>query len=247
MTANLRANVHATGKHKDIPAYERLRALLGQRNGPCLSLYQPTYRQFPSSQQNPVRYKNLVRDLKAAFEQKHRQPDAALIQPFERLVDNGEFWAHPQDGIAVFAAPGFFHVEKLQREVPELVVVNDHLYLKPLVRDTYLNLVTLSCLRDARGEIVAFSGVADGKLERLFVDPAHRGQGAGRRLVEHAIEVQGVRDVDVSEQNAQAVGFYRRMGFVVTGRSETDGLGLPFPLLHTRLPHPDETPLAVST
>jgi len=109
-------------------------------------------------------------------------------------------------------------------------------YLKPLVRDTFLDLVTLSCLRDARGEIVAFSGVAGGKLEMLFVDPAHRGQGAGRQLVEHAIKVQDMREVDVNEQNEQAVGFYRRMGLVVTGRSETDSLGLPFPLLHMCLP-----------
>jgi hypothetical protein len=42
----------------------------------------------------------------------------------------------------VFGAPGFFHVEKVQRPVTPMVVVNDHLYLKPLVRvfqseDTY--------------------------------------------------------------------------------------------------------------
>lgn len=143
MTANLKANVHATGKHKDVPAYQRLKPLLGDHPAPCLSLYQPTYRQFPDSQQNVVRYKNLLRELKAALGEKHRNADAAaLLAPFEHLLDDGDFWAHPQDGIAVFSAPGFSHVEKVQREVPELVMVNDHLYMKPLVRvfqseDTY--------------------------------------------------------------------------------------------------------------
>jgi hypothetical protein len=143
MKSNVNANVHANGKHKDNPVYEHLKPLLRDYPAPCLSLYQPTYRQFPDSQQNPVRYRNLLKDLKAAVEQKHRGADsAALFEPFERLAEDAEFWRHPQDGIAVFGAPGFFHVEKVQREVPEIIVVNEHLYVKPLVRvfqseDTY--------------------------------------------------------------------------------------------------------------
>jgi hypothetical protein len=118
-----------------MPAYQRLRPLLGEHGAPCLSLYQPTYRQFPDSQQNTVRYRNLLRDLKAALKEKHRNAEAdALMQPFEALAEDAAFWAHPQDGVAVFSAAGFFHVEKLQRSVPERVVVNEHLYLRPLVR-----------------------------------------------------------------------------------------------------------------
>jgi hypothetical protein len=41
--------------------------------------------------------------------------------------------------------------------------------------------------------------------------------------------------VDVNEQNGQAVGFYLRMGFATEGRSELDGMGKPYPLLHMRL------------
>jgi len=39
----------------------------------------------------------------------------------------------------------------------------------------------------------------------------------------------------VNEQNLQGVGFYLHMGFVETGRSETDDQGRPYPLLHLRL------------
>jgi hypothetical protein len=135
MSANLDANVHATGQHKAVPAYQRLRPLLADRPGPCLSLYQPTYRAFPESQQNPVRYKNLLRELRSALQQRSRGQDhSALLQPFEQLLDDDRFWSHPQDGIAVFGAPGFFQVEKVQRPVSEQVVVNDHLYVRPLVR-----------------------------------------------------------------------------------------------------------------
>jgi hypothetical protein len=141
--ANVKANVHATGEHRDMPVFQRLKPLLADYPTPCLSLYLPTFRAFPDSQQNPVKYRNALKELKTSLEQKHRGQDhSALLEPFERLLDDGDFWAHPQDGIAVFGAPGFFHVEKVQRPVPSLVVVNDHLYVKPLVRvfqsdDTY--------------------------------------------------------------------------------------------------------------
>ena len=135
MIANLNANVHATGKHKDATAFQRLKPLLTEYPAPCLSLYQPTYRSFPDSQQNIVQYRNLLKELRSAVRQKHADVDIeALLQPFEALLEDSDFWAHPQDGIAVFGAAGFFHVEKVQRAVPELIVVNEHLYLKPLVR-----------------------------------------------------------------------------------------------------------------
>lgn len=158
MTANLKANPHANGTHKDMPAIQRLQPLLRDVPSPCLSLYQPTFRQFPDSQQNPVRYKNLVRDLKSALEQKHRNGKfAGLIEPFEALSEDTDFWAHPQDGIAVFAAPGFSHVEKLQSTVPEVVLVNDHLYLKPLLR-VFQSEDTYQVLALDRGEVKLYQG-----------------------------------------------------------------------------------------
>jgi putative acetyltransferase len=54
-------------------------------------------------------------------------------------------------------------------------------------------------------------------------------------LLHHAIAAFGATELDVNEQNEQAVGFYRRMGFEVVGRSALDGTGKPYPLLHMRL------------
>ena len=45
----------------------------------------------------------------------------------------------------------------------------------------------------------------------------------------------GATLVDVNEQNEQAVGFYLKMGFTVTGRSPLDAQGKPYPLLHMAL------------
>ncbi len=107
--------------------------------------------------------------------------------------------------------------------------------MKPLVRDEYLHLVTLFGIRDAEGRILGFIGVAGNKIEMLFVHPDARGKGIGKQLLGYAIHYLGTDEVDVNEQNGQAVGFYRHAGFKVTGRSERDGQGQPFPLLHLKL------------
>ncbi|MGL6265422.1 acetyltransferase [Aeromonas jandaei] len=110
------------------------------------------------------------------------------------------------------------------------------LALKPLILEHYFDAVTLHCALTEEGNIAGFSGVHEGKLEMLFVAPAVRGSGVGRRLVEHAIGQCGATLVDVNEQNEQAVGFYQKMGFAVTGRSPLDGQGKAYPLLHMALP-----------
>lgn len=109
------------------------------------------------------------------------------------------------------------------------------LALKPLILEHYFDAVTLHCARTEEGNIAGFSGLHEGKLEMLFVAPEARGGGVGRLLVEHAIGQGGVTQVDVNEQNEQAVGFYLKMGFTVTGRSALDGQGKPYPLLHMAL------------
>ncbi|MEZ6939649.1 acetyltransferase [Aeromonas sp. S12(2024)] len=109
------------------------------------------------------------------------------------------------------------------------------LALKPLILEHYFDAVTLHSARTEEGQITGFSGVYEGKLEMLFVAPEARGSGVGRWLVAHAISQCGVTQVDVNEQNEQAVGFYLKMGFTVTGRSPLDGQGKPYPLLHMTL------------
>ncbi|WP_429065890.1 acetyltransferase [Aeromonas bestiarum] len=104
--------------------------------------------------------------------------------------------------------------------------------LKPLILEHYFAAVDLVCGRDEAAGIVGFCGVHDGNIEMLFIAPEARGCGVGRQLVDHAISHQGATRVDVNEQNGQALGFYQRMGFVVTGRSPLDGQGKPYPLLH---------------
>lgn len=99
----------------------------------------------------------------------------------------------------------------------------------------YFPAVTLT-VAEVDGAPMGFSGVVDGSLEMLFVSAAARGRGIGSALLAEAVENQSVTRVDVNEQNPEALGFYASRGFVQVGRSELDGDGRPYPLLHLELP-----------
>ncbi|MEW4564133.1 GNAT family N-acetyltransferase [Bremerella sp. JC770] len=109
-------------------------------------------------------------------------------------------------------------------------------YFRPLILNEYLAAVTLASIRTRDGQIVGFLGTAGHRIEMLFVHPEFHRRGIGRSLLQHAIDVQEVTEVDVNEQNPGAISFYQRMGFEQYARSETDGQGNPFPLLHMRRP-----------
>ncbi|MBB6427738.1 acetyltransferase [Sphingopyxis sp. JAI128] len=87
---------------------------------------------------------------------------------------------------------------------------------------------------DAGDRPVGFMLLDGASMDALFIDPAYRGAGIGRALVEHALERHPVLTTEVNEQNVQAVGFYERLGFEATGRSARDGQGRPYPLIHLR-------------
>lgn len=87
---------------------------------------------------------------------------------------------------------------------------------------------------DTDDRAVGFMFLHEGHMEALFIDAGHRGAGIGRALLMHALHLHPALTTDVNEQNAQAVGFYERMGFRRVGRSGVDGQGRPYPLIHLR-------------
>ncbi len=84
-------------------------------------------------------------------------------------------------------------------------------------------------------KVIAFMGTENNRLEMLFLSPAERGKGIGRKLVQYGISNYGVREVTVNEQNPQAVGFYEHLGFETYKRTELDEEGNPYPLLYMKL------------
>ena len=113
---------------------------------------------------------------------------------------------------------------------------DDIQFFLPLVRDYLASRdAELWVICTAADTPIGFMGMAGNKIEALFLAPEFHRCGGGRQLVRHARALKGELTVEVNEQNPEACRFYEACGFVVEGRSELDGSGRPFPLLHLRL------------
>ncbi|GGH11624.1 MULTISPECIES: GNAT family N-acetyltransferase [Pedobacter] len=110
----------------------------------------------------------------------------------------------------------------------------DFSYYRQIIPRNYLPALQVFLLID-QGEPIGFAAASEGNLEMLFIHNEYRGKGYGLKLFSFMKEVHGVTRVDVNEQNHQAIGFYTKLGFKKTGRSEKDGSGKNYPILHMAL------------
>ncbi len=114
---------------------ESLAGLASVQQPPCLSLYQPTHRSGPENQQDPIRFRNLVKELEVSLRQKYSAVETRLLlESFATLAHDDAFWNHTREGLAVLGGPSLFRVFRLQRPVAELAVVADSFHTKPLRR-----------------------------------------------------------------------------------------------------------------
>lgn len=107
--------------------------------------------------------------------------------------------------------------------------------IKAYVPQALHGVAHLIVAESAPGVPLAFMGIETGRLEMLFLSPAERGKGLGKRLVRYGIQNYGVHEVTVNEQNPQAVGFYKHLGFEPYKRTDNDEEGNPYPLLYMKL------------
>lgn len=122
------------------------------------------------------------------------------------------------------------------RHTHTFLTEEDIQFYKHIVQNTALKELEVWLEINESKEPTGFIGLERSKIEMLFVDPIHHGKGTGSRLIKLAEAKYGRNlTVDVNEQNEGAHTFYKRYGFVQVGRSELDGSGRPFPLLHLEL------------
>lgn len=86
-----------------------------------------------------------------------------------------------------------------------------------------------------RQEPVGFISLLGSFIGGLFVAPQRQGLGAGRALVFHALGLKGELCLEVYTANAQALGFYKSLGFEEISRRAQDDEGLPFENARMRL------------
>src|SRR4028119_234127 len=113
---------------------EELKELVEQPQGLCVSIYMPTVQLSSETQQNSVRFKNLLRQAEAELEKYELHPTdpSQFLQPASEL-DEDEFWQQQNAGLALFISEGFFRFYRVPIDLIELVVVSDRFHLKPLI------------------------------------------------------------------------------------------------------------------
>ena len=115
---------------------QSLSELLDLKNaGPYISLYQPTHRQHPDNKQDPIVFRNLVKQVEDSLSVQHSKENIIkVLAPFHALAADSNFWNYTADGVAVFGGDDFFRVMHLQRPTVQLAIVADSFHIKPLLR-----------------------------------------------------------------------------------------------------------------
>jgi len=106
--------------------------------------------------------------------------------------------------------------------------------IKQLVKEINFNDFQVFCMTN-KDLVLGFVGVADQKIEMLFLDPKYFGKGLGKDLLIFAVKILKADQLDVNEQNENALKFYQKFGFEIYERTEKDDQGRNYPLLRMKL------------
>jgi hypothetical protein len=192
----------------DVVQRDHIDQLVERRSGPCISIYLPTFRAGVDTLQNPIRFKNQLREAERRLVELNLRSVSVreMLGPMRDLVDQYEFWQHQSDGLAMFRSGDFYCYFRVPVEFDELVVVADRFHLKPLLRlfawDGNFYVLALSrnsvrmleCTRyrvdelelpeAVPGSLAEVAGVNVGE-DQLQVHSVGQGPGGGRTGVFH--------------------------------------------------------------
>lgn len=119
----------------DVLSRNDLEMLVQHPKSPCVSLYMPTHRSGPETQQDPIRLKNLIRqaEQRSVGTGMRRRDASEILQPARRLLEDEAFWRHQSAGLALFLRTEWFRWYRLPLTFEELVVVSDRFHVSPVL------------------------------------------------------------------------------------------------------------------
>lgn len=138
-----------------------LKALVQKRKDLCISIYMPTHRSGVETQQNQIRFKNLLREAEERLIASGMKPQDArnFLEKAQGLVNNVLFWRQQRDSLAFFLSSDLFLHYNLPVSMAELIVVTDRFHLKPLLpvlsRDERFYMLALS-----QNEVKLYAGTS---------------------------------------------------------------------------------------
>ena len=114
---------------------DELQTFLIRQPERCISLFMPTHRYGRATEQDPIRYKNLLQEVeKRLLAKGMRTPDvSSLLEPARAVLQDENYWRHMSDGLALFLTADELHSYRLPLAFEELVVIGDRFHIKPLL------------------------------------------------------------------------------------------------------------------
>ena len=119
----------------DVLSRDDLELLVRQPRSPCVSLYMPTHRSGPETQQDPIRLKKLIGRARKRLVGTgiHRRAVSEMLQPARRLLEDEAFWRHQSEGLALFLRAGWSRCYRLPLSFDEFLVVSDRFHVSALL------------------------------------------------------------------------------------------------------------------
>ncbi len=118
----------------DLLNREQLKDLAQVQNDLCISLYMPTVRVESDVSQNPIRLKNLLKEVRGKLKESgHREEQIdEVLKPAQSRLEDSNFWMYQSDGLAIFITPEDTKYFRLPLDFKELCFVGRRFLLKPL-------------------------------------------------------------------------------------------------------------------
>ncbi len=178
------------GEIDHLPGRRDLIDIILKSESPCVSIFLPTHRAGAEVQQDPVRFKNLLRRAEEQMTDLGvRKGDTdRVLGPSRRLLEMGDFWRHSKDGLAVLLSPNTFRPLRVPFGFNERVDIGERLRVRPLLpllgheTEFYVLAISLNAVKLFRA----------GRFDMSEVDLGEDGisieQVLGRELEGHSLQ-----------------------------------------------------------
>lgn len=113
--------------------------LMEKGKRPVISIYVDTHIKKPDRLENPIRFKNLVKEAQASLKEKEFKGFKDLFSLFKEMEDDALFWEGATESMAILGDEDECIVYKLPVNVKSLAIVSDSFYIKPLLRSFQSN------------------------------------------------------------------------------------------------------------
>jgi len=119
----------------DVITMTELKTFLVGGSGWHVSLFMPAHQAGRETEQDPIRFKNLLREVEERLLAKGLgSPDVReILKPAQRLLQDSGFWRNQSHGLVVFFTSEEFHSYRLPLPFEELAMISHRFHLKPLL------------------------------------------------------------------------------------------------------------------